>query len=98
MFHVTVDGQDKCVQFRHDYEVRHIIQKDGVAVDQRQPVKTSCSIISDDGILGEGVAMCDPRDQFEYAVGRKRALKRALIAAGFDRKARAAVWNVFIGN
>jgi len=98
MFHVFAAGKENCVKFKHEYEMKKIVQKDGVEVDQKHPRKTSCAIIVGEDTLGEGVAMCDPRDQFEYAKGRKRSLKRALAATGFDRAARKEVWDAFNSN
>lgn len=95
MFHVFAAEKENCVKFKHEYETMHIVQKDGVKVDQKRPVKTYCSIIAGEDTLGEGVAACDPRDQFEYAKGRKKSLERALAATDFDKESRKKVWDAF---
>jgi len=98
MFHVFAAGKENCVKFKHEYKTVNVIQKNGIIVDQRRPVKTHCFIVAGENTLGKGVASCDPRDHFEYVKGRKYALKRALIDAGFNKVDRKNVWDAFNSN
>lgn len=53
--------------------------------------KSRCQIVSGEMIIGAGVAVCSPEDQFCRARGRKLALSRAIIEA-FPRTERTAFW------
>ena len=53
--------------------------------------KSRCQIVSGEMIIGAGLAVCSPEDQFRRARGRKLALSRAIIEA-FPRPERAAFW------
>jgi hypothetical protein len=46
-------------------------------------------------ILGTGIAMCHPNDQFEKEKGRKIALTKALDAAKFPRHLRTLAWEAY---
>ena len=45
--------------------------------------------------LGQGVAVCHPKDVFSKATGRKRAVGAALKAAGLNYDERSEVWAAY---
>lgn len=44
-------------------------------------------------VLGQGMSVCHPNDQFRKAMGRKVSLTAALTAAGLDLNERESVWD-----
>jgi len=96
MLYVTLaNGSEIQVFFRHDKKDRSAFSKEGMAIVQRHPFKTTCGITTKTKILGEGVAICDDRDNFVYEVGRKIALSRALMASDLSADDRTEVWAAY---
>ncbi len=56
---------------------------------------TQCEIKDGNIAIGGGTTYCSVDDQFEYNEGRKRALERALEAAGFDKPTRTLFWEAY---
>ena len=45
--------------------------------------------------LGQGVAVCHPKDVFSKAGGRKGSLGKALLAAGLNHDERSEIWAAY---
>ena len=96
---VKVNGKERKVFFKYNKAARTLINKKGETEHQKHPVATKCFIAdasSKDNVLGTGEALCSENDQFEYSVGRKIALRRALENSGFSREERTEFWKEFL--
>jgi len=82
MFAVDINGNKYRVTFSHqtDSEGRY----------------TQCFIKdNDETTVYEGVAECNPNDNYVKSKGRKIALARALQTMNLDREVRENVWNKY---
>lgn len=62
---------------------------------EKVPVETGCTILKNDVIIANGIAMCNyPAEMPVKRVGRKIALSRAL--SGFDKEFRTLVWKLYL--
>lgn len=51
----------------------------------------------DGGLAGEGIAYCNPKDQFSKELGRKVSLAKALKETGFAKPIRKEFWGAYLG-
>jgi hypothetical protein len=89
MMRVQHGGRDIAVAFQHVHGRWDVGSKRIQAV-------TLCRIIVDGKEVGYSAAFCSAQDHFSKEIGRKRALARALKAAGLDANTRTAVWDRYL--
>ena len=82
----------------YDYRVNFQYNRNG----STHPFSTTCivervksgGVFKDDGVVVcNGISLCDNRDQFVKAIGRKIALKRALMSKNdLSKEERTKIW------
>lgn len=60
------------------------------------PVETQCRIISGENLIATGFASCSDKDNYSREKGRKVAMQRALMHAGFSKELRSEIWNIYL--
>jgi len=89
----NINGNDYRLNFKYDtedYATRGTVKVTKCNVE----VVESGGRFDDNGKkIGESVAICDPRDNFDKSVGRKIALQRALVE--IDKSTRAKIWSAY---
>jgi hypothetical protein len=79
---------------KHTVDVRfnHFNVTDNFGYETRG---TECKLWFKNVLLGEGVAVCHPNDNFEKRIGRKVAFGKAVSDTGFNKEGRTALWDAF---
>lgn len=98
MFFTNLRNREQKVTFKHEKEDIEVIGKGGKKVVASHPKRTICKIFdkTSGDVIAQGVASCNPEDNFEYNRGRKLALKRALNTVDFGRDERKVIWDAYL--
>jgi len=87
---VSINGEEHQVKFQHG---------SGLSPNPKSRVLeetrfTSVIIEKNNQLVTNGSVICDPRENFNREIGRKKALKIAL-GKKFDRNERTVVWETY---
>ncbi len=99
MFCFKIQDEEFKVVFQHERDIIEVKDKEtGELKKCAIPYETICEILplAEDGdVKGSGIATVGEKDKFNYSVGRKISLERALIAAEIARSDRFDIWKKY---